>query len=627
MIRPEACPGPVREALARLRDAGYAAQAVGGCVRDCLLGREPHDWDITTSAFPQEVREVFAGVPVIPTGEKHGTVTVLLGGSPLEITTYRVDGPYSDSRRPDSVAFTRSLREDLARRDFTVNAMAWSPEEGITDCFGGREDLAAGIIRCVGDPDRRFGEDALRILRGLRFAAALDFSLDQATAQSLRRNRERLRLVAPQRVFPELLKLLCGPGAGRVLREFPEVFAVIIPELEPLRGFDQRTPYHLWDVYEHTVRAVEGVPPEPVLRLTMLLHDIGKPACFFTDRSGRGHFKGHPAASEGIAREVLRRLDADGETARRVRTLVRWHDAAVPPERPVLCRWLRELGPGDFFTLLQVKRADDRAKNPAFDRGSLLDKLEALARDILEAGDCLSLEQLAVSGKDLLAAGVAPGREIGASLEELLEGVLAGNCPNEKAALLRWLPEHRPMLSPEYPRKPEFRVRQARREDVPAVADLWERICRRAERALVNPSGWRSGIYPGREEAEDAVSAGTLWLLEDGGLPAGAVILNHDQAGFWVGGSWEIPAEGEQVLAVHTLSVDPGCSRRGGGRFLLDFARKLGRETGCKALRLDVFTENSPAIALYETYGFRRAGTLESGLPGLKWFRLYELPV
>ncbi len=624
MIQAERCPGPVRGALARLREAGYDAQAVGGCVRDCLLGREPHDWDIATSAFPEEVREVFAEVPVIPTGEKHGTVTVLFSGSPLEITTYRVDGPYSDSRRPDSVAFTRSIREDLARRDFTVNAMAWSPEEGLIDCFGGREDLAAGIIRCVGDPDRRFGEDALRILRGLRFASILDFSLDYATAESLRRNRERLRLVAPQRIFPELLKLLCGPGAGRMLREFPEVFAVILPELEPLWGFDQRTPYHLWDVYEHTVRAVEAVSSEPVLRLTALLHDTGKPSCFFTDRNGRGHFKGHPAASEILAKTALRRLDADGETTRRVRTLVRWHDAVILPERPILRRWLRELGPKDFFALLQIKRADDLAKNPAFDRAELLDQLETLAREILKDGDCFSLEKLAVTGRDLLAAGVSGGREIGASLEELLEAVLSGACPNEKDALLRWLPEHRPMLSPEYPRTPDFRIRKALEEDIPAVTALWERICRRAERRVVNPSGWIAGEYPGRKEAEAAVSAGTLWLLEDGGLPAGAVNLNHDQADFWADGSWTIPAEGKQVLAIHVLSVDPGCSRRGGGRALLDFAEKRGREAGCQVLRLDVFTENAPAIALYEAFGFHWAGTLKSGK---KWFRIYELPV
>lgn len=630
MTRLEQCPAAVKKALACLREAGYSAQAVGGCVRDCLLGREPHDWDITTSALPGEVRAAFSGFPVIPTGERHGTVTVLLDGSPLEITTYRVDGSYSDSRRPDFVSFTRSLREDLSRRDFTINAMAWSPEEGITDCFGGRSDLESGIIRCVGDPDLPFEEDALRILRALRFAAVLGFSVEPATAESVRRNRDRLRLVAAERIAAELQKLLCGQGAGAMLREFPEVFTVLIPELGPLRGFDQRTPYHLWDIYEHTVRALEAVRPDPVLRLTMLLHDTGKPARFFLDENGRGHFKGHPAVSASIAADVLRRLRLDGETFRRVRTLTEWHDASILPKNASIRRWLRALGPEDFFALLEVKRADNSAQNlEVSDRRLHLDRLEQMARDILSKKECFSLDALAVTGQDLIAAGVPAGRTVGFSLEELLQAVISGTCPNEKAALLRWLREHPPLLPPNYPRFPDFRIRRAGPKDLPAVGAFWFRINRYFERQPVNPCGWRNGFYPTPETAEDAISAGTLWLLENGGFLAGTMVLNHRQDPAYRKGNWSIPAADSEVLVIHTLAVDPACSGRGAGRLLLKFALRYGQETGCRTVRLDAFTGNSRAVSLYERAGFRPAGTVDLGLniPGLKWFRLYEFPL
>lgn len=630
MTRLDQCPPAVTKALARLQEAGYSAQAVGGCVRDSLLGREPHDWDLATSALPGEIRAAFPGLPVIPTGERHGTVTLLLDGSPLEITTYRVDGSYSDSRRPDFVSFTRSLREDLARRDFTINAMAWSPEEGITDCFGGRADLEAGIIRCVGDPDRRFEEDALRILRALRFAAVLGFSVEPATAESVLRSRDRLRLVAAERIAAELQKLLCGPAAGKILRAFPEVFTVIIPELEPLRGFDQRTPYHLWDIYEHTIRALEATRPDPVLRLTMLLHDAGKPARFFLDETGRGHFKGHPSVSAAIAAAVLRRLRMDGETTRRVRTLTEWHDASILPEDASIRRWLRALGPEDFFALLEVKRADNSAQNlNVSDRRPQLDLLARMARAILARRECFSLDALAVTGQDLMAAGVPAGRAVGFALEELLQAVIAGDCPNEQAALLGWLREHPPLLPPDYPRIPEFRVRLAGPEDLPAVGAFWFRINRWFERQPVNPCGWRNGFYPTPETAEAAISAGTLWLLENGGLLAGTMVLNHRQAPAYRKGDWSVPAADDEVLVIHTLAVDPACSGRGAGRLLLKFALRHGRDTGCRTVRLDAFTGNSRAISLYERAGFRLAGTVDLGLnvPGLKWFRLYEFPL
>lgn len=437
-------PESVVRAIGRLNAAGYEAWAVGGCVRDSLLGKEPHDWDMTTSALPEETMAVFSGCNVIGTGLKHGTVTVIIDGEPLEITTYRVDGDYSDGRRPDSVSFTRSLKEDMARRDFTVNAMAAHPEKGIADCFGGQEDLKKGIIRCVGEPERRFSEDALRILRALRFSAVLGFPIEQKTAEALVSLRENLRHVAMERILSELRRLLCGKDAGRILREFPQVFWVFMPELEPMYGFDQRNPYHIHDVWEHTVRAVENTPPEEAVRFAALLHDIGKPSCFSLDEKGTGHFYGHPAKSAELAGGILRRLRMDNETRDRILKLVEHHDLELHPTPAAVRRWMGRLGERGFFDLLAVKRADNLAQSDAF-RGRLetLDEIAALAGGILAEEQCFSLKQLAVGGRDLIGLGVRPGPELGDILDRLLEKVVEGDCPNEKEALLRLAEELR----------------------------------------------------------------------------------------------------------------------------------------------------------------------------------------
>ena len=342
-------PDSAREALRRLEAAGYAAYLVGGCVRDSLLGRVPGDWDITTAALPEQVEAVFAGERIIETGLKHGTVTVLLEGLPLEITTFRTETGYSDHRHPDAVAFTPSLKEDLARRDFTVNAMAWRPVEtplirpsvrtgapspqgeGLADPFNGQADLRDKIIRCVGEPEQRFREDALRILRALRFAAQLDFSIDPATAAAARALRETLALVSRERIAVELTKLLCGPAARRILTEYWEILAVPLPELAPMAGFDQRSKYHCYDVLEHSAAAVEAVPPDRILRWAALLHDVAKPACFTLDQLGRGHFYGHAQAGGPMTREILTRLRFDKDTVRRVSALVELHDYPIDP--------------------------------------------------------------------------------------------------------------------------------------------------------------------------------------------------------------------------------------------------------------------------------------------------------
>ena len=282
-------PPAVSSLIARLNEAGFSAYAVGGCVRDTLLSKVPHDWDLCTSARPEQMLEVFRGEHVVETGLKHGTLTVVLDHVPYEITTFRTDGVYTDHRHPDSVTFVSDVAGDLARRDFTVNAMAYAPREGLVDLFGGREDLQKKIIRCVGVPAERFEEDALRILRALRFASVYDFTVDPETDKALRLLAPTLKKVAAERIRVELLKLLCGAGAGRILRTYPDVLAVVIPEITPMVGYDQQNHHHHFDLWEHTVQAVENIPPESDLRLTMLLHDMGKPSVRSVDEKGEAH--------------------------------------------------------------------------------------------------------------------------------------------------------------------------------------------------------------------------------------------------------------------------------------------------------------------------------------------------
>ena len=440
-------PLPALTALARLRAAGFEASLVGGCVRDRLLGREPGDWDIATAALPEQVEEVFAGERLIETGLKHGTVTVLLDGMPLEITTFRTESAYTDHRHPDAVRFTPSLTEDLARRDFTVNAMAWSPEAGLEDPFGGQADLAAAVIRCVGAPEQRFSEDALRILRALRFAAQLSFSIDPSTAAAAHALRGTLDLVSRERIAVELTKLLCGPDVCRVLTEYWEILAVPLPELAPMAGLDQRSAYHCYDVLTHCAVSASHVPPEKLLRWAALLHDVGKPATFTTDEAGRGHFHGHAAVSTELAREILTRLRFDKDTVRRVSALVELHDYPIDPlvgnpERAIR-RLLGRLGEEDFFRLLALKRADALAHHPDYrDRTAACDRIEALARSLLAQKQCFSLKDLAVNGNDLLALGIPKGPAVGQALNRLLDAVVSGELANERQPLLDFLSEH-----------------------------------------------------------------------------------------------------------------------------------------------------------------------------------------
>ncbi len=435
-------PTYVRSVLQVLESAGGEAWCVGGCVRDALLGRKPGDWDVATSALPEETLAAF-GSRALPTGLRHGTITVKTEGGPVEVTTYRIDGDYRDHRRPGFVAFTSSLDQDLARRDFTVNAMARNLQGQLRDPFGGQADLQRGILRCVGDPDRRFQEDALRILRGLRFAAVLGFSLEPKSAEAIRRNREGLRDIAPERIQTEFFKLLPGNHAAEVLRGYPEVFGVFWPELPAMVGFDQRNRHHCYDVWEHTLHALAAVPGDLVLRCTMLLHDVGKPDSFTLDPAGVGHFYGHPAVSRRLADEMLRRLKCGTDFRETVVRLVEWHDRDIPRTDKSIRRALRILGEEDLRRLILVKRADNLGQAPAYrDRQKELDKAEEILNRLLAEDACFSLKQLAVKGGDLLALGLS-GPAVGAALEELLGKVMDGALPNERAVLLEHLKKTR----------------------------------------------------------------------------------------------------------------------------------------------------------------------------------------
>lgn len=434
-------PPAVTEAIARLEAQGFEAFAVGGCVRDLLLGREPKDWDVATSARPAQTRACFSGEHVIETGLKHGTLTVVLDGMPLEITTYRVDGAYSDHRRPDQVVFTQSLREDLARRDLTINAMALHPQKGLFDPFGGRADLQCRIIRCVGEPERRFEEDALRILRCLRFSSVLDFTIESATGKALLKKRALLAHVSPERIARELFAFLCGARVRPLLTQYREVFAVFLPEIRPCFDFNQKNPYHHLDVWEHIALSVENGEPDPVVRLALLLHDVGKPARFTLDEAGCGHFYGHPGEGARMAAAALRRLRFDRHTAERVETLVHWHDADLPPEPKTVRRWLGRIGPEALEQLTLVKEADALAHHPkvAQEWAGNARRLRECLHAVLKEQAPYSLKDLAVNGRDLLKQGVPEGREVGALLQQLLAAVIDGKVENERGALLALL--------------------------------------------------------------------------------------------------------------------------------------------------------------------------------------------
>ncbi len=430
-------PKNVDTAINLLQSAGFEAYAVGGCVRDSLLGKTPNDWDITTSAKPEDMKSVFADFHCIDTGIKHGTVTVVIDGEPLEITTFRLDGEYEDNRHPKSVTFTSDLGADLGRRDFTVNAMAYSKMTGTVDLFGGQNDLKNGIIRCVGDPDRRFNEDALRILRALRFASALDFEIEEKTAQSLLKNRALLGNISEERIAKELLKLVCGKGAKRILTDFAPVLFEILPELQPMYKNSHDNPHHCYDIYEHTLIAVESIDPEPTLRFAMLLHDCGKPAVKKFDENGVAHFYGHQRISAEISAQILARLKVSNKFRDEILFLVSNHDRwELYENTEKMPRYLSKFGLDGVLNLLKVMRADVLAQSPEYRyRLDQIADAEETAKNLAAQKPCLSLSELQINGRTLMDIGIPQGRKLGAVLAQLLDEVIDGVTKNTQEAL------------------------------------------------------------------------------------------------------------------------------------------------------------------------------------------------
>lgn len=415
------------------------AYLVGGCVRDSLLGKSPKDWDICTEALPAQVQELFSKEKVILTGLQHGTVTVLLGGMPVEITTYRIDGIYEDNRHPKEVFFTNSLREDLSRRDFTINALAYHPEEGVIDYFDGLQDLQQGVIRCVGDAASRYQEDGLRIMRAIRFACVLNFQFEQETERAIRQYSYLLRNIARERIQVEFDKILTSSWAAYGLETLARLdcFPYFLPEICHTWQFAQEGGRHQFDIFTHTKKAVALVPPTVVLRLTMLLHDIGKP--FVWQRVGQqDRFPGHGLVGAQLAGKILERLRYDKKTIAQVQQLVAQHERLLTADDVCLRQAMADLGQEGLRNLIAVKRADVWAHSDAMAQLPLepFDQMERMLEQILERGDCCSLKELALSGKDLLALG-CKGRQIGEILQQLLQQVLLEPARNDKAYLLQ----------------------------------------------------------------------------------------------------------------------------------------------------------------------------------------------
>ncbi|MBE5910594.1 CCA tRNA nucleotidyltransferase [Pseudobutyrivibrio sp.] len=431
-------PADVQNIINVLESNGHEAYAVGGCVRDCILGKVPHDWDITTSALPEQVKALFQRT--FDTGIEHGTVTVLMQGVGYEVTTYRVDGKYEDGRHPKEVTFTASLEEDLKRRDFTINAMAYNDSRGLVDLFGGKEDLDNGIIRAVGNPRERFTEDALRMLRALRFSAQLGFEIEADTYQAIKDLAPTLERISAERIQVEMVKLVTSDHPERIRDVYlTGLTNVFFPEFNAMMECDQINKHHMYTVGEHTIVSMGLVPNDKVVRLSMLLHDIAKPVCKTTDENGQNHFKMHPVKGAEMARAVLRRLKFDNDTTDRVANLVKNHDDRPEINERNVRRMIIRVGKDNFDDLISVKKADTLAQSMYHREEKLayIDELEKAYKAIIEAGDCLRIKDLKINGKDLIDMGLPQGQQIGQVLGTLFEEVIDNPSLNDREYLLK----------------------------------------------------------------------------------------------------------------------------------------------------------------------------------------------
>lgn len=423
-----------------LQANGHSAYVVGGCVRDSVMGRVPHDWDICTSATPDEMLEIFKDYRVIETGLQHGTITIVIDKEQYECTTYRIDGKYSDNRRPDTVAFTDNLIEDLKRRDFTINAMAYNDNEGLIDPFEGLMDIEYGKIQCVGSAEDRFNEDALRILRAIRFSSQLDFAPSPDTDWQIHRQYSNLENISIERINSEFCKIVSSDCFCVQLILYKNVFSLFIPEFKDMIDFSQNNPYHQFNVYDHTIHAIQHCESNDLItRLAVLFHDIGKPHCYQDGEDSIRHFKGHGKVSAEMTDKIMRRLKFDNETRNNVVQLVHYHDATFEVGKKYIKRWLNKIGVDQFRRLLDVRRADIKGQKSNYDKEKIekIDNIERLLEEVLEENQCFTLKDLAVNGKDLIQIGFKSGKELGSVLNMLLNGVINDEFKNNKEDLLK----------------------------------------------------------------------------------------------------------------------------------------------------------------------------------------------
>lgn len=436
-------PEPVSYIIQELEKSGHEAYMVGGCVRDSVLGKKPHDYDICTSATPDEILKVFPDEEIIPTGLQHGTVTILINKEPFEITTYRIDGDYSDNRRPDNVTFTKNLVEDLRRRDFTINAIAYNPKTGLLDPFNGMEDIKYEKICCVGSAKDRFNEDALRILRAIRFEAQLGFVGFPETMFEIDRQYERLKNISVERINSEFCKIVASDQFCVELVLYPNVFSLFIPELKDLIGFQQNNPYHAYDVFGHTIHAIEKCESDDlIVRLAVFFHDFGKPHSYQDGEDGIRHFKGHGKVSADITDFIMKRLRFDNETRNNVVELVYYHDATFEVGKKYVKRWLNKIGENQFRRLLEVRKADIKGQKPDYEKSRIekVDNIECILNEILQEQECFSLKDLAVNGNDVKKTmNLKEGKDVGYWLNEILKRVMDGEVKNNRDDLIYWM--------------------------------------------------------------------------------------------------------------------------------------------------------------------------------------------
>lgn len=436
-------PHYTRIAMEILNKNGFRAYAVGGCIRDSLLGKAPHDWDICTDCLPEKMKEIFSGFRTIDTGIRHGTVTVMIENELVEITTFRSDGEYENHRKPAQVEFVGNLEQDLMRRDFTVNAMCCDIDGKIYDYYGGREDLKNHMIRCVGEAEERFEEDALRILRGLRFASVLGFQIEADTRKAIFEKKRLLEHISAERIRDELTKLICGKSAECILNEYRDIIGVIIPEIIPCFDFEQNNPHHCYTVWEHIAKSVSYVRPGVIIRTAMLLHDIGKPQAATRDENGISHFKKHQYISAEMARDILKRLKFDNRSIDYIHDLIWEHDNRIPPQISSVKRFVSKYDFQFVFDYLELRRGDTYAQSEYKRKEKLreLDEIASIAIELMEQDACLKISDLAVDGNDLIKLGLE-GKEIGEWLQRLLELVMDDKLCNVKQNLLDYIKEH-----------------------------------------------------------------------------------------------------------------------------------------------------------------------------------------